>query len=501
MNHIKNSYLRPILLIASLVLASCGGGGGGTADNGGMGGTGVSMGVMTKGSVIVNGVRYEDNAANITIDDTPKFPANLQSGMVVSVRGSIDGTGQNGTATQVVAQSEVRGRVTAVFASENPQRFVVLGQNVLVDDQTILNDITRPIGNSLIGVLVEVHGLRDATPARNIRATRVEANSNLMGSPLVDEIRGVVSGRAGPTDMLFNVGTQLVNASGVTNVANFADGSIVEVHCTARPVCINIANEFVASSIEVEDNSNRPSNGQRFEVEGLVSGFAVGGHPGNFFVAGVPVSTSNSTTFRGGISTDLANNIKVEAEGSWNGTQLIANKIEFKRSVIRLQGLVTARNPNAGTFTLNVAGIPINVETDSFTDPVGVVPALSAGPIDSSNCVQVRGQRKAGSQIVTAGEIRVSNCGNGSRPVIQAPVEAKNPETHVTLLGVSINVNDPTETPEFENTADMGITRTEFFNAVVAASSGAGLPPVAGTLVKIIFNENANTVRQVELED
>jgi Domain of unknown function (DUF5666) len=503
------TYSRLILLAASLVLTSCGGGGsgGGVPDSGGIGGTGVSIGVMTKGSVIVNGVHYDDSGAQVSIDDTSKAAVNLQSGMVVTVRGTIDGTGRNGTAEQVVAQSEVRGLVTAVFALETPQRFVVLGQNVLIDDQTILSNLARPIANNLVGALVEVHGLRDSTSAQNIRATRVELNQSLMGSPLVDELRGVVSGRANATDMFFNVGTQPVNATGVPNVAgSFGDGSIVEVHCTARTFCINNANEFIASSIEVEDVSNRPANGRRFEVEGLVSGLT----PPNpnlppaalsFSVAGVSVTTSASTRYEGGIYYDMTNNIKVEAEGTWNeGSRiLVASKIEFKRSVVRLQGIVTALG--SGTFTLNIAGNPVNVETDRFT--AGNIPTtIGSLPITSSNCVQVRGQRKAGGVlVVTAGEIRVSNCGNSSRPVIQAPVEAKNPETLVTLLGVSIDVSDPTDTPEFENTADVGITRTEFFNAVVAASSSVGSPPVAGTLVKIIFNENANTVRQVELED
>ena len=76
-----NTYSRITLLIVSLVLTSCGGGG---SENGGMGGTGVSMGVMTKGSVIVNGVRFEDNSAIISIDDdTSKTAAHLQYGMVV----------------------------------------------------------------------------------------------------------------------------------------------------------------------------------------------------------------------------------------------------------------------------------------------------------------------------------------------------------------------------------------------------------------------------------
>lgn len=484
---------KTIALTALAFLFGCGGGG---SDSGGIGGTGVvSSGVMTKGSVILNGVRFEDTTANILIDDTPKTAANLQSGMVVRVRGNIDGSGRNGTAQQVEAQIEVRGTVTSVNASANPQSFVVLGQTVLIDDLTVLNDITAPISIALNGTLVEVHGLRDSTGA--IRATRIEANPGQMGDDTVDEIRGVVTNRTGPGDDLFNVGPQLVNANGAVIVpagASFGDGSVVEVHCTARP-CVN-AGQFLASRIEVEDAEDagmQPGQGQRFEVEGLVSGFTA--HPGNFSVAGVPVSTSNATRFEGGISADLGNDIKVEAEGVWNGTFLVASKIEFKRSVVRLQGVVTAST--APTFTLNIIGAgSMTVEADDFTDgdfTNGAVP-----PVHATNCVQVRGQRKAGGgTVVTAGEI-IAGCSSSQDHLIQAPVEAES-GTMITLLGFPINVGNPTDNPQFQNIDDSPMSSTAFFNAVVPADPGP--PAVAGTLVKVRFNTPATTVKQVELED
>ncbi|MFN0041303.1 MAG: hypothetical protein ACKVP2_17460, partial [Burkholderiales bacterium] len=84
---------------------------------------------------------------------------------------------------------------------------------------------------------------------------------------------------------------------------------------------------------------------------------------------------------------------------------------------------------------------------------------------------------------------------------LQAPVEAEIAEVSITLLGSVVDVSAPTDTPDkWVNTADVGITRTQFFDAVVPAS--AGLQPVAGTLVKVIFNDPPNNaVKQVELED
>jgi hypothetical protein len=487
-------FFRTALIFATILyLAGCSG------DNaqlaGGAGGTGMSHGVMTKGSVVVNGVRFEDTTANISIDDTPKTALNLKDGMVVSVSGSVDASGRNGTATEVRSQIEVRGLVTAKDAAASPQRFTVFDQIVFVDDLTLYSNITFA-GITANTTIIEVHGLRDALG--NIRATRVEGSLTAlndgtgMANPLVDEIRGVVSGgAAGSNPTTFFLGTQEVNAAGATVTpvgSSFANGSIVEVHCSLRPNCL-VAGVFQASLIEVEDNVNRPGVGQRFEAEGLVSGFTA--HPGSFMINDVLVTTTASTTFQGGIPTDLTNNIKVEAEGTWDGTTLTARKIEFKRAVVRLQGEVTAASNT--TFTLRINGVgSINIETDEFT--LGSVPQVA------TSCIHVRGQRKAvGGGIVTAGEIATS-CSGGGDHLIQAPVEVEL-GTDLTLLGFIININNPTDFPPYRDLSGAPLTQAQFLAAVSPAT--AGPPAVVGTLVKIRFNpaSTAVTVKQVELED
>lgn len=481
------------------LLFGCGGGGGG-----GTGGTGVvvvSSGVMTKGSVILNGVRYDDTAANVVIDDKPKFPIDLRDGMVVQVRGRIAERG--GTAQQVEAQIEVRGtaEVTALGVASRPQTFVVLGQTVIVDDFTVMsgtvarNPLIIPFDINLNAVLVEVHGLRDS--GGRIRATRVEANTVQMADNAVDEIRGVVKNLpAGAFPKTFTLGTQTILVNSVNLItpagATLANDIVVEVHCLRN--CINLAGQFVASKVDVEsaeDSAFQPGMNQRFEVEGLISEYSLP-TDNDFIVAGVRVTTSDSTKFEGGLSTDMADNIKVEAEGVWNGTALVASKIEFKRSVVRLQGFVTVST--APTFMLNVAGRLVSVEADSFT-----IFTIAVPPVNSTTCVQVRGQRKAGGAvlppIVTAGEIR--NCGNGDKPVIQAPVEAESGTT-LTLLGFAMDVGNPIGDPPYVDLNGLPLTPAQFFAAVAPANPGP--PVVAGTLVKVIFDAPL-VVKQVELED
>jgi hypothetical protein len=62
----------------ALLVAGCGGGGGGGAAGGGT--PVVSSGTMTKGSVILNGVRFEDTLAHITADDTRRPPHSSTTG-------------------------------------------------------------------------------------------------------------------------------------------------------------------------------------------------------------------------------------------------------------------------------------------------------------------------------------------------------------------------------------------------------------------------------------
>jgi hypothetical protein len=150
-------------------------------------------------------------------------------------------------------------------------------------------------------------------------------------------------------------------------------------------------------------------------------------------------------------------------------------------------------------LTITGAG-PVTVQADGST--TGDFVGGAVPPVDLATCVQVRGQRKAGGGVVvTAGEIR-NSCSSSDRHFIQAPVEAESPETTITLLGFSLDVSNPTDTPDkWVDINDLPISRTAFFNAVTPATTNAAGISVPGTLVKVIFDEVTNTVRQVELED
>jgi hypothetical protein len=488
--------LRTASLAAlATLLASCGGGTGGTGATSGNPSNAVSIGVMAKGSVIVNGVHFDDNAASIKIDDTPKTSADLQSGMVVRLRGQINDDRVTGAAQVVNVSTEVRGTVQTHNGATVPPTFTVVGQTVIVDDLTVLANFgVSPTPASAVGSLsdgsslVEVHGLRDATGA--LHASRVEL---LNANPLGDELRGTVDGLGATTFTLKNGATSVtVNFSGATIVpatATLANGEIVEVHgAFSSPT-------FTATSIHIEDDAQfEHQAGEEFEVEGLTSGCGIANPCTLFNIGAQAVQVNGSTRFEGGLATDLADGIRVEAEGhQFSGPTLIAEKIEFKRSVIRLQGATAAATANS--FELHIANnsYVVTVQVDSQTN--GAVPANGLA------CVQVRGQRKSPATplIVIAGEID-TNCSNSNRHLIQAPVEAESGTT-LTLLGFPINAGSPTDVPPYEDANGVVLTQAQFFNAVTPAATDANGVSHAGTLVKLTFDNGASTVHQAEIED
>ncbi|MGH8848650.1 MAG: DUF5666 domain-containing protein, partial [Polaromonas sp.] len=162
------------LLGGAMALAGCGGGGSGGVATVGGGGTGsFSVGPITGfGSIIVNGIRFDDSAASILDDDGADMRGKLKLGMLATVKGSpVSGT--SATATSVVVGSELKGRIEGTLNSVQ-KTFVVLGQTVQVTGSTVFDEsLPKGFGSLATDTIVEVHGILD--PAANtLQATFIE---------------------------------------------------------------------------------------------------------------------------------------------------------------------------------------------------------------------------------------------------------------------------------------------------------------------------------------
>ena len=173
-------YLLFIISLISLAALSlnCGGG----SASGGIGGSGFqaqSIGsVSAVGSITVNGVRYETNAATITDDDgNSVLESSLSVGLVVEVDGQINADGVNGTASQVTVVTAVQGPLDQAPTASN---LTIMGQPVAIDDQTQIDDsisLAGGITNLNINDILEVHGTVD--PNGTIRASRIELKTQV----------------------------------------------------------------------------------------------------------------------------------------------------------------------------------------------------------------------------------------------------------------------------------------------------------------------------------
>jgi hypothetical protein len=478
------------IVAAAATLAGCGGGTDGT---GATPPTPVSIattssGVMTKGSVILNGVRFDDSTTAVT-DDRGRNAAALANGMVVKLRGRSDDNG-NGVAERLDVENELRAAITAIDAAASPQSFVAAGITVLVDSQTVYSNVAN-FAALTVGARVEVHGLRDT--AGRLRATRVELVAAGQGA---DELRGTVSAVNTGADTFLLNGSITVNYAGATfspastSETSLTTGVLVEVRGSLAGAV------FTATQIDfenLEDDNLRGRENEKQETEGFVSGFTA--HPGTFQVDGRSVTTTATTRFVSGSAADLANDVKVEAEGTVNAQGvLVASKLEFKQVRVQLHGRVTAVDTTARTIV--VLGQTVRATSLTRIDARGSG-GNSTSLADLSvnvDCVEVRATLD-GSALV-ADEIKEpSSC---SRELVQARVSAEN-ETSFTLtfFGASATPLSASlaNTSQFRDRSGATITRAQFFAAVTPAGATS-----AGTLVKVKGN-TLGAIEEAELQD
>jgi hypothetical protein len=319
---------------AGAALAACGGGG--SPDTVTMQSVGTTRGTMTKTSatlITVNGVTFDLSAALVRIDDRIATATQLRSGMTVRVRGSDDRS--RGRASEVEAENEVRGAVTAVSANTTPQFFSIGDVKVVIDSATIFDDLVPPSFAAIeVGVFVEVNGRRDA--AGDIVAARVEGKGvRDPGAPEVDELRGKIAAvNAGANP--FTIATVVVSFTSTTmftpgprcSAASLMPGLEVEVHGA-----FTAADAFAATRIDcqdLEDQDMRAVNGEHSSIEGFVANLDTAAH--TFTVDGQLVGYSATTEFRDGALADLVYNARVEVEGTVNGTTLVVREIEFEHA-------------------------------------------------------------------------------------------------------------------------------------------------------------------------
>ena len=189
------------------LVAACGGGGGSDATAPGATPSSFSSGVISGfGSVIVNGVRWDDSSASVTDDDgNRKSRSDLKLGMTVEVDGGpVNKSAATGVAMAIRYGAETLGPVTSVDTAAST--LVVLGQTVEVTASTVFGEsITGGLAGIAAGAVVEVHGLYDAAAAKVV-ATRIEVKTGVTEYRL----RGTL-GALDTTAKTFQIGSETIS--------------------------------------------------------------------------------------------------------------------------------------------------------------------------------------------------------------------------------------------------------------------------------------------------
>ncbi|MGB8856534.1 MAG: DUF5666 domain-containing protein [Burkholderiales bacterium] len=310
-------YLHALAL--AVVIGACGGT---KVADVGTSGTGIvaSGTISSFGSVFVNGVKFSTSASTVITDDgAAKTEGDLKVGQVVEIKGNpVDAT--NASANSIAVTKEIKGPVDVVFDAV-ARTLGVLGQKVLIDNNTIVDNNTGAAGLAglALGTQVEVSGFREAA---GIRATRIEAQNIAVKQ---FKLRGVIDEILSASS--FRVGDTKVNYAGI-NVQNLPLGGLVrglavEVRAAAAPVDKTV----IATSVEVKSGVDGKT-GDKAEVEGIISAY-----DGNckFNVGIQPVDACGIVLFENGTRADFADGKRIEAEGALNNNGvMVASKVQFK---------------------------------------------------------------------------------------------------------------------------------------------------------------------------
>ena len=416
----------------------------------------VAIGSITGfGSVHVNGVKFETTSAKITVNGQAATQSDLKVGEVVTVHGHHDDSSDQDMADSVEFRDNVQGPVSMIDMTAGT--LVVLGQNVIVSTDTSFGDTIMPASLAGLAVndIVEVSGM----PAANgdIHATRMEKKA--AGAPF--EVTGVAAS-TDSTAKTLKINALTVDFSAATLVGfpptGPKDGDRVEATGTS----LGSAGELTATRLELLTDDEFGQENEEGEIEGLITRFA---SATDFDVAGHPVTTSASTTFEGGMSTDLALNVRVEVEGTVNASGVLeATKVRIhlmSASATRLLGQVDMVDMTAGTVT--VLGISVSVTAMThFEDGGSESSAFSLSDIHTGDWLDIRGSESpAGSNKVVATSLR--------RVEVQSSVRLAGfvktaMQPNFTILSINVST---TPTTQFRDASNASTTADAFFMNLV----------------------------------
>lgn len=319
---------RHWLVLAASAVSGCGGGSASTTASlsPGTGGTGsvyTQGSISGFGSVIVNGIKFDDTTAAVQLDGTARSSADLRIGMVASVQGTRLAATTLGTASHIEVWSIAQGpvlQVPTVTQSSQPAdgpvaefaEFSVAGMIVQTNPNTSFYGVA--LASDLVpNQVVTVWGLQAGADGTRWTATYVEVRP--MGM------------------VLERVSTGVVHVAGLQRSLNgllltgpmadmLVDGSLVRV----QGVWSDASNSLAVAHAKLLGSGllgQLPDDAKmEVEIEGFVTDTPT---PSGFMLGNIVVDASAIV-----ISTEVKQGTRVEVHGTWQSGVLKATEVELE---------------------------------------------------------------------------------------------------------------------------------------------------------------------------
>jgi hypothetical protein len=270
----------------------------------GTGGTGfMAQGTISGfGSVIVNGIRFDDSAATVQLDGQIASSSDLRLGMVASVQGERGADLTLGTASRIDIWSVAQGIVTQVLLNE----FTLAGMVWQIDSATVFDGINSAALET--GRRVAVWGLQSGVNGQRWTATRIAAvTANDVVSTGVVSLQGSLPYLNG----------MLLSGTGVDQLNG---GEILRVQGTLNTV----ADTLLVASFSMQGSSQGFLNLDTLEIEGLVTSLLPNDH---FMLGAIKVDASKASYSP--LFAQISLGARVEVEGTWQSDVLQAVRCEI----------------------------------------------------------------------------------------------------------------------------------------------------------------------------
>lgn len=407
-------FLRRLIFVASLALASCGDGGLNVAgvDSGGTGS--YAVGTITGfGSIVVNDIRYDDSAARVVNrDGTPGTAADLRLGMVVQIEGSTltqarpsSPYGREGTASQITYGAEIIGPLQGVDATAG--QLIVLGQKIAVSTATLYGDELAgglpAIARLPSGSTLEIYGFLEPGIDGLYTATRVDLRPGAQDYIL----HGIVR-KLDPINRRFRIGSAQIDYLALGTDEARQAGVVEDGLARVRLGTVARTDGTWPMLAAAPEAPRVPEqNIIEIDIEGPVTTFT---SAAAFAIDRIPVDASAAVfEYNGG---QLGVGRRVGVSGRLRDGVLIADRVEVRREEservdsgqagqgtqqIFLSGPIGALDLVGGRFKLR--GVTVNLLTASFAGG-------SLADLRNGVTIDVVGRRSADGATINALEIR-----------------------------------------------------------------------------------------------